>query len=46
MHKVEQNCTKKKKRKKNPQSVPSSNAIQFHQVFHHAGVVWLFSHQM
>jgi hypothetical protein len=33
------------KQKKIPQSVPSSDAIQFQYVFQHAGVVWLLSHQ-
>jgi hypothetical protein len=34
-NKIKQNCTKQTK--KNLQSVPSSNAIQFQEVFQHAG---------
>jgi (p)ppGpp synthase/HD superfamily hydrolase len=41
-NKIEQNCTKQKK-EKNPQSGPSSYAIQFQYVFQHVGVVWFFS---
>jgi hypothetical protein len=40
-NKTKQNNTKQKK----PQSVPSSNAMQFQQAFQHADVVWLLSHQ-
>jgi hypothetical protein len=34
-----------KTNKKTPQTVPSSNAIQFQYIFQHAGVVQLFSHR-
>jgi hypothetical protein len=42
---TKQNNTKQNKTKKTPQSVPSSNAIEFQYVFQHAGVVQLLSHQ-
>jgi hypothetical protein len=41
---INYNKTAQRKEKK-PQSVPSSNAIQFQKVFQHASVVRLVSHQ-